>query len=168
MQRHGKILKKTIYEERRSVIDGGICKIPLGYSDKYTLVDTKYEYLDKYKWSIAKTGYAQANVEGKTTLLHKIIMPDNGIVDHKNRNKLDNRDSNLRICTPSQSAANTSNIASKSGYRGVAYHVKNNKWCVSVAGKYSGSFKTAIEAAKKYDKLALERWGEYSVLNFPR
>lgn len=166
IQRHGKILEKTIYEKRQAVIDGDTCKIPLGFSDRFTLVDVKYKYLDKYKWSVANTGYAQANVDGKTTLLHKIILTNNGIVDHINRNKLDNRSSNLRICTPSQSAANTSNVANKSGYRGVYYQTQNKKWCVSVAGVYGGSFKSAVKAAKEYDRLALERWAEYAVLNF--
>lgn len=163
--RHGKILKKTVYEKRNAVIEDNVCKLPLGMSGEFAIIDVDKQYLEKYYWSKASTGYAQANIDGKTMLLHKIIIDKQGIVDHINRDKLDNRSENLRLCTPSQNAANSIRKIGNTGFRGVKYQTKNKKWCVRIAGKYGGSFLSAIEAAREYDRLAQERWGQYAITN---
>lgn len=166
MQRHGRILEKTIYEKRPAIIEGTVCKLPLGFSDEYALVDESFSYLDVYKWSKGANGYPQANIGGKTTVLHWVILQGEGVTDHINRNKLDNRCSNLRVCTPSQNSANIQSPGSKSGFRGVHAYGVGGKWFVKVSTKYCGSFDNIIDAAKEYDKRAIERWGEYAILNF--
>jgi hypothetical protein len=52
--------------------------------------------------------YVRGIVGGKLTLLHRHIMkPDGGqVVDHANRNALDNRRQNLRLCTHQQNSQN--------------------------------------------------------------
>jgi hypothetical protein len=71
-------------------------------------------------------------VDGKDSIrLHRVIMnpEDNQIVDHKNRDGLDNRRINLRICTKGENNQNK-NIAknNKSGYRGVSLYKPNGRW----------------------------------------
>jgi hypothetical protein len=98
------------------------------------------------------------------------------IVDHINRDGLDNRKSNLRFCNQSQNRANTK-PTSKSGYKGVTktirklvtksyprWHsvIRHNKIRINL-----GWFKDPISAAKAYDKKAKELHGEFAVLNFP-
>jgi hypothetical protein len=60
--------------------------------------------------SIGSHGYAQISVAGRVELLHRWLMgctPGDGrIVDHANRNRLDNRRQNLRIVTASENTQN--------------------------------------------------------------
>ena len=59
----------------------------------------------------------------------------------------------------------------KSGYRGVSKHKRNGTWvsaiCINRKTIYLGSFSTEVEAAKAYDKKALELLGDRAKLNFP-
>lgn len=91
-------------------------------------------------------------------------------VDHKNRNPLDNRKSNLRICTHAQNQRNKTKMKRKgqSKYRGV-YLAKNKKWIASIRvdGKIIalGRFDTEDQAANAYNIAAIKHWGEYANLN---
>jgi hypothetical protein len=88
-------------------------------------------------------------------------------IDHINRDKQDNRISNLREATRTQNQANLFKT-NKSGFKGVHMrpsgtfyaHIGNN-------GKqhYIGSYKTANEAAIAYNKKAIELFGEFAALN---
>ena len=108
--------------------------------------------------------------------LHREIMgnPEGLVVDHINGNPLDNRKSNLRICTQSQNARNVSKTIRKTSsiYKGVYYAERNkNKWQAYIGGQNKtkrinlGSFKTEKEAALAYNKAALEIYGEFANIN---
>lgn len=85
---------------------------------KVTLVDGDYdgEYFGQYKWYVSPQGYAmRSNPPDETndkfyyTYLHREVLgrqPKGMIADHINRNRLDNRSSNLRWATPLESAKN--------------------------------------------------------------
>jgi hypothetical protein len=64
-------------------------------------------------------------------------------IDHINLNRTDNRLANLRLCTPSQSAANRRGWA-QSGFKGVRRH--HNRWAAYIrengAKRYLGTFDT--------------------------
>lgn len=82
-------------------------------------------------------------------------------VDHKNRDKTDNRASNLRAVTPRVNAHNK--YTGTSGLRGVSYNKARDKWVASIhiLGKtrYLGIFPTAAAAEFAY-KTALSNWEE--------
>jgi hypothetical protein len=86
--------------------------------------------------------------------LHRLIMncPENMLVDHINREPLDNRKSNLRIVTEQENLNNKGNYKNNtSGMKGVAFNKSRNRWraIISVGdGKQRtiGSFKTKEEA----------------------
>jgi len=80
------------------------------------------------------------------------------VVDHRNRIRLDNRRSNLRIVSKS---FNSQNKPKRGGctsiYRGV--RKKRDAWQAECAGQNLGCYKTQQEAAAVHDGAALRRWG---------
>lgn len=95
------------------------------------------------------------------------------IVDHINRNKLDNRRCNLRLATTQQNAWNRSKHSglTYSDYLGVAKrYLDKDSWVASISidgTNYPlGVFETQEEAAYVRDQFAMQLHGEYGVLNF--
>jgi hypothetical protein len=94
-------------------------------------------------------------------------------IDHENRNSLDNRRKNLRICTRSQNGHNSGNYShNTTGLKGVHWNKLEHRWKsqIRVNGKHiylGGGFISAEEAAKAYDEAARKYYGEFAVVNFP-
>ena len=79
--------------------------------------------------STAKSGYPVAYMAGKPTRIHRLINPEWKQTDHINRDKTDNRRSNLRECTTAQNAMNSSlRRTNTSGVTGVSWHKGAGKW----------------------------------------
>jgi len=143
------------------------------------LVDDEDFYkVNKYTWFINAQGYPQSRLPRKESLdrtqkqvkLHRLLLDltDPLIqVDHKNMNKLDNRRSNLRVCTNSENQANIKvHKRNKTGYKGVRY--QSNRYEAYIWKNkpiYLGRFDTVEEAALAYNKKALELFGEFARLN---
>ena len=165
--------------------------IPLT-QDQVALVDDEdYEWLSEFKWHAVwapstQSFYPQRSVppgleySNKRLLpMHNAIwtqhngpIPDGLTVDHKNRNTLEGRLSNLRLATRSQQKQNQGlHRNSTSGYRGVHWHRRDKKWSVSIQvdGKriYLGYFTDKEDAARAYDVAARIHYGEFAQLNFP-
>ncbi|HSA76200.1 MAG TPA: HNH endonuclease signature motif containing protein [Nitrosarchaeum sp.] len=146
-----------------------------GKQEGYALVSRKdYDDLSQYKWHQNKAGYAQGHVDGISVRMHRYIMqcPTDKIVDHINGNKLDNRRSNLRICTQQENTQNVHVYKTKqsSRYRCVFYDKTWNKWyvqkCVNKKMCYIGAFKNELDAAEAFDIFLLKNNINIS-LNFP-
>ena len=161
-------------DARLAVIQGDIAKIPLGVNakDGYAIVDKEFAWLEKHQWTKLPIGYAHNSEVGY--LHHNILgKPANGLLlDHINRDKLDNRVRNLRFADFSQSVGNTKPRAqSFSDYKGVQFNKQKNKWQALITKKrkktHLGFFIVETDAARAYDEAAKEYWGEYAYLNFP-
>lgn len=106
--------------------------------------------------------------------LHSLIMkPPKGLyVDHINGDGLDNRRCNLRIGTRSQNMANARRRTGASGYRGVRKMADGPNWTAVITVNNKNIEKhgipTAEKAARIRDQMALEHFGEFATLNFPR
>ena len=145
-----------------------------GMNRKAIVDDADYPLLITHKWSYSRaTKYPRCrDRQGKTIYMHRLIMGltrgDKRCIDHINGDVLDNRRSNLRVCTRQQNACNKRNKAlPKSGFRGV--RKQHNRWqaILTKSGKTHiiGSFADVIEAAKAYDKAAVSFFGEFACTN---
>lgn len=123
-------------------------------------------------------GGSDASPNRYSTLVHRVCWylyygnwPSE--IDHINRNKTDNRISNLRLATRAQNKANEEKTRRRtsSKYKGVSYYKtpSNAKkpWRAQVSGYPARFSATEEEAAKNYDIMAREKYGEFAVLNFP-
>ena len=122
--------------------------------------------IKKYKWSLKGNGYIAAGDNG--VMLHKIITNTNKneIVDHINGNKLDNRKSNLRICTYTQNNINKCiQSNNKSGYPGVRWDERAKKWKVRITVNkkqlYLGYFINKEDVIKVRKQAEIKYFGEY-------
>jgi hypothetical protein len=94
------------------------------------------------------------------------------LVDHINRNGLDNRRVNLREATKQQNGANRGLQSNNtSGFKGVTWNKECRSWqakiAVSGVTRYLGLFSTPEKAARAYDTAAKDSYGEFAWLNFP-
>jgi hypothetical protein len=94
-------------------------------------------------------------------------------IDHINGDGLDNRLENLRICRNGQNHFNMRKYQyqeiTTSQYKGVCLHKTSGLWHarINVSGKCISLkyFKSEIEAARAYNKAAIQYYGEFASLN---
>ena len=123
-------------------------------------------------------GYVKVNMERSMFWAHRLVFfmctglePD--YIDHIDGDSSNNAIENLRACTQSQNGGNSkpTNNAS-SPYKGVGWHSAAKKWEAYITSdtkkkKYLGVYGSEEEAAKAYDRAAVERWGCFAKVNFP-
>lgn len=114
--------------------DGLTALIPLyardGTLKAHAIIDAAdAEWASQFNWSLNAKGYV---ARGRSVLLHRDLLgliPHDGLFgDHINLNRLDNRRSNLRPATPSESPQNTPHRPGTSRYRGVAWSKAQGQW----------------------------------------
>lgn len=155
--------------------------IPLTQGYFAIVDDADYEWLSQFKWRIQKKPnnryYARTSIKignkYKTVGMHRLIMnsPQGMDVDHINRNGLDNRRANLRVCTRSQNIQNTSTCKnSSSQYKGVSWSKDRKLWCAAICFNSKrinlGRFRSESDAIQAYDQKAKELFGEFANTNF--
>lgn len=141
--------------------------------------DEDYDKVAKYKWRAKWGGQCFYAVrmpwnKGKRheIKMHRFILdaPGNMLVDHRNYNGIDNRRSNLRLCSHSQSQYHRRSHKGTSRFKGVSLRKKNKKWYAQIKHKrkaiWIGEYKDETKAAKAYDRKAKELFGEFAHLNF--
>ena len=125
-------------------------------------------------------GYRRVAIDGIRFFIHRIIyFLETGEqpvqpyeIDHEDEDKLNNRFNNLQVLK------NSDNIRKQkltkrntSGFKGITWIEKRNKWCTSVKIKnksiYLGSFDTKEEAAKAYDIYVITAYNKGIIENFP-
>lgn len=153
--------------------------IPLTQGKFAIVDDDDYDWLVKYKWHCRKAKnhfYAFRAAGCNIVAMHRQIMnaPKSLVVDHIDSNGLNNRKSNLRLCTQAQNLHNKRPQRGKiySKYKGITWEKRTNKFragiCKSGAAYHLGYFVDEIEAAISYDRMAEQLFGEFAYLNFPQ
>lgn len=160
---------------------------------KFAIVDEEdYELISKFKWrahNVRKEHgpdrwYALCTVHlgmisGKQVQsyihLHRLIMhPPKGMdTDHIDRNGLNCRRSNMRICTRTQNnQSGHPHCNTSSQFKGVSWHRRSKRWVVHLTCNkrlvYNDSFVNEIEAAHAYDRAVIKYCDEFAYTNFPR
>jgi hypothetical protein len=81
-------------------------------------------------WLIDADNYARTKLNGKSVLFHQLIMDFPGCeVDHKDRNRRNNKKENLRRATDGQNAINASMRKDNvTGVKGVSWNDTNKNW----------------------------------------
>lgn len=137
--------------------------------------DEDFAELSKFNWyalKIKEKFYAARKVGGRqnrqTILMHRQISqaPANMLVDHKDKDGLNNTRENLRVTDYFGNARNkSSSLGSSSKYLGVYWDNSRCKWVARCNGVFLGRFSLEIEAAKAYDAFAIKVFGEFASLN---
>lgn len=149
-------------------------EIPLTRGMVAIVDDEDYDLVSKHTWHCTEHGYAARRNPStkKIEYLHRFIMrpPESKVIDHINHNKLDNRRSNLRICTVSENLKNTRPKRGTSKYKGVHFKKGRSKpWRARIhydgVDEILGDFYTEEEAAYAYNLRAIEVHGEFAFLN---
>lgn len=161
-------------------LNDGSVLIPLT-REKVAIVDACDVYLGQFKWYAAKlvtktyTRWYAARAVGpkgkqKTVYMHRVILgvSDGVKVDHRDRDGLNNRHSNLRLATVSQNNTNSFRPTNRSGFRGVVRMGKKWRAQIRQDGRrvYLGFFGVPEDAARAYDAAAIKAHGEFATLNF--
>lgn len=102
-----------IRSERRNeckyIREGDILTIITANGERIIADAENEEKLRRHSWCVSKTGYPVANIKGVVTKMHLYLFgtpPKGFVTDHINRDKFDNRQCNLRICTEKENARN--------------------------------------------------------------
>lgn len=113
--------------------------------------------------------YAWTTIDNKMVSLHRLIMGNpSSHVDHRDGNTLNNRRSNLRLCSRSQNKANSKRYRNNtSGYKGVSpTRSRRNPWQAIIYHErkqfHLGLFKTAEAAHEAYKAAAMRIYGEFA------
>ena len=167
-KRYGCILERTRFCANEIIEYDDYAEIVL--YDKYgnevnrALIDSEdVERCKEYKWRINDNGYVLTDIKGSTKKLrlHRFIMncPEDMVVDHINHDRLNNRKSNLRVCTQQQNLMNKK-------CTGITYDKNRSKWLARITidnkQKYLGYYETKEEAIEARRQAEIDYFGEFS------
>lgn len=130
----GEIKKITVFDKNEYYIHDGVVYLILRNSKNENVAEVKLDEEDlekvlQFKWYLDTWGYAESHIKG---LMQRFILNEydsNRIPDHINRDRLDNRKSNLRILDKSGNSVNSGlRSNNKSGVTGVSWNKSRSSW----------------------------------------
>lgn len=170
-QRHGKFFRLRPDANVVNEIGNGLLEVEM--RNKKTGVIVKTIIDEEFRWVVEKhrfyyhVGYARTDFRGSKKSLHQFILDSDDQVDHINKDRLDNRKSNLRACTPQQNRMNMSiRIDNASGVSGVSWCKELKKWraYLSIKGRqiHCGLFVNKSDAIESRLNAEIKYYGEFA------
>jgi hypothetical protein len=140
----------------------GLVEVYIDTEDLPLLLEKNWTWRCYYKTSNHMYCYGAQN-----TALHRFLMkpPKGAIVDHEDRNPLNNRRNKLSVVSSSESNRNRSVFKNNtSGYPGVTLNRKSGKWksVLRINGKemFLGYFEDVNDAIAIRKEAEAEYWGK--------
>lgn len=170
--KHGKFLERTVFDRNQIIENENYAEMLLydGKNNKIgrTKIDLESAKLvSVHKWHLGKNGYVTSRIEGKLILLHRFLLNPKSreVVDHINRDRLDNRMHNLRVVSNSLNGFNKGRQSNNtSGYVGIRWISKENKWwsriMVNQKTYHLGYFDDIADAVKAREDAEIKYFGE--------
>jgi hypothetical protein len=168
ISKYGYVLKRTIRTPNKIVICNDFAYMKIYNIKKEFLYKTKIDLDDvdrvkNIKWHDSK-GYV---LSAKHGYLSRFLLNYEGedVVDHINRNPLDNRKRNLRVISQNRNTKNRSvSIKNTSGITGITYDKSRKKWVSQFTYNYKKvfhkRFDTFEEAVQSRENIELKYYGE--------
>jgi hypothetical protein len=150
-------------------------EIPVGHG-RVALVDEQDKHLvegiEWFSFQAHRAWYAATKTNPRV-YMHRLIMdaPQGMEVDHIDGDGLNNTRDNLRVCTHQQNLANQRHQLrdTHSRYKGVTFCLREKLWKAQIKANQQhinlGTFKNEDDAARAYNRAALQAWGEFARLN---
>lgn len=160
-------------QERYGVREDDMKTIQLARSSLVATVDDEdYEMLSHFRWRLSGNGYACAVlwIDGARASfrMHRIILnaPTHLLVDHRDRDRLNNTRANLRLCSFRQNAGNAKkSVRGSSRFKGVS-RIKSGKFKARIhadgISKHLGTFDSELDAHNAYVAAARIVFGEFA------
>jgi hypothetical protein len=149
MRLHGKIRERTVFDKNLLVLYDDYGEVILEdrklnerARSKFSL--DKIDIIKKHKWRLNTCNYAVTNIKGKPVGMHRILLdaPHNKVIDHFNRDTLDNRTENIRICTQHENIKyKDMQCNNTTGVTGVWWDNEREKWGSEIKGNGKKVFK---------------------------
>ena len=174
-----RLAEQAAYGENQSqavpIIAADIVKLPVfnraGQVVDWAIVDrADYALVTKHRWCRTQSGYPITRIARVIVYLHRLLVPGAFIVDHRDRNRMNARRDNLRVCTAAENCCNTSiGRNNRSGFKGVSRTADGQAWRARIMRNrkeaWLGRYKTAEDAGRAYDAAAPRFHGQFASPN---
>lgn len=159
--------------ENKVIVDGDEARIILVGRDGEIRAEAVIDAADVwvvrgYRWALGGNGYVIGSRGRSRVLLHRFLLdvPSGVLVDHRDRDPLNNRRENIRLSDATGNMANSVSRGKTSRFKGVYFKRNSGKWAASVQchGEvmWLGYFETEEDAARAYNEKAVEVFGEFA------